>query len=1007
MRTRHAVIRTLLVAVSLLPTFPRQASAQYPSWQHSGSIFILTTPEGAGLPASAAVEEFPLLVRLHRDFFVFSQAKADGADIRLSTSAGAPLAYHVEEWDAASGVASIWVRLPSIKGNARQEIRVHWGNADASSESNAAAVFNESNGYLSVWHMGEPVKDEVGTLESKDVGTTATDGVIGRARHLAGGQGVFGGDRVLDYPVGASSHSSEAWFRAEKPNRTILGWGNEQRQGKVVMRYRSPPHISIDCYFSDGNVQGSSTLRSGQWTHVVHTYQRGDARVYVNGVLDGASTTQAPPLAIRSPARLWIGGWNDNYDFVGDIDEVRISNVVRSADWVRLQYENQKALHTLVGPVVQAGGAFSVSPARVAVLEGKSVTISAEVGGAQKIYWILERDGRETVVAVDRLRFTLDAGRVTGDTSATLQVKAIYANEVKTRDIPVTIQENIPEPIFTLKAPATWNGRKTIEVVPQIANLAAMQAKGAGELKYTWSISGLAAIKEVVPGKLILKRSQNSGTLGVTLALGNGGAESMQKAAVMVREPGRDAWAQRTPEKDEKPEDNQFYARDDKNEGTLHYNGTLAEVAESVFLRVYADDKLVTTERRKLPAERTYALSAKLVPGLIKYRVEFGSITAGRETVLHTATNLVCGDAYLIEGQSNALATDTDETAPPYTNEWIRTYGSTTSNPRGARLKLWGNAVWKEPNGDKLQLGYWGLELARRLVESQQVPVCIINGAVGGTRIDQHQRSPTNPEDVASIYGRLLWRVRQAKLTHGVRGILWHQGESDQGADGPTGGFGWETYLHDFVEMSAAWKEDYPNIQHYYVFQIWPRACAMGVNGSDNVLREVQRTLPALYSNMSIMSTLGIQPSGGCHYPLTGWAEFARLVQPLIERDNYGKIFSRSIAAPNLIRATYTSDRRDEIALEFDQPVIWIDSLVNQFYLDGAKDKIAAGSVSGHVVTLELTAPSTARSITYLDSRAWSQNNLLRGANGIAALTFCDVPIAPRKRAPLASGPAR
>ena len=34
-----------------------------------------------------------------------------------------------------------------------------------------------------------------------------------------------------------------------------------------------------------------------------------------------------------------------------------------------------------------------------------------------------------------------------------------------------------------------------------------------------------------------------------------------------------DAWVQRVPAKDEKPEDNQFYARDDKNEGTLHYNG--------------------------------------------------------------------------------------------------------------------------------------------------------------------------------------------------------------------------------------------------------------------------------------------------------------------------------------------------------------------------------------------------------------------------------------------------
>ena len=42
------------------------------------------------------------------------------------------------------------------------------------------------------------------------------------------------------------------------------------------------------------------------------------------------------------PSRLWIGGWYHNYNFVGDIDEVRISKVARSADWIRLQYENQK-----------------------------------------------------------------------------------------------------------------------------------------------------------------------------------------------------------------------------------------------------------------------------------------------------------------------------------------------------------------------------------------------------------------------------------------------------------------------------------------------------------------------------------------------------------------------------------------------------------------------------------------------------------------------------------------
>ena len=167
-------------------------------------------------------------------------------------------------------------------------------------------------------------------------------------------------------------------------------------------------------------------------------------------------------------------------------------------------------------------------------------------------------------------------------------------------------------------------------------------------------------------------------------------------------------------------------------------------------------------------------------------------------------------------------------------------------------------------------------------------------------------------------------------------------------------------------------------------------------NGHGDMLREVQRTLPRLYSNMSIMSTLGIKPPGPAHFPLTGWAEFARLIQPLIERDLYGKAPARSITPPNLKQACYTGSARDAIALEFDQPVVWTDSLVGQFYLDGAKGAVASGSVSGNVVTLKLKAASTARTITYLKEMSWSQDKLLPGKNGIAALTFCNVPILPR-----------
>jgi len=79
----------------------------------------------------------------------------------------------------------------------------------------------------------------------------------------------------------------------------------------------------------------------------------------------------------------------------------------------------------------------------------------------------------------------------------------------------------------------------------------------------------------------------------------------------------------------------------------------------------------------------------------------------------------------------------------------------------------------------------------------------MIHGAVGGTRIDQHQRNESNPEDQNTIYGRLLARLKAAKPTHGIRGVLWHQGENNSGAAAPTGDWDYKSYQDYFVEMLA------------------------------------------------------------------------------------------------------------------------------------------------------------------------------------------------------------
>ena len=144
---------------------------------------------------------------------------------------------------------------------------------------------------------------------------------------------------------------------------------------------------------------------------------------------------------------------------------------------------------------------------------------------------------------------------------------------------------------------------------------------------------------------------------------------------------------------------------------------------------------------------------------------------------------------------------------------------------------------------------------------------------------------------------------------------------------------------------------------------------------------------------MSIMSTLGIKPPGGCHYPPQGYEVMARLITPVVEHYTYHTAFDHPVTPADVQRAYYTSARHDRIALQFDQPVVWKPSLTSEFYLDGAAGKIASGDVSGDVLTLKLKQPSDAKTIKYIDGRSWSQDRLLVGRNGIAALTFCHVPI--------------
>jgi hypothetical protein len=87
-----------------------------------------------------------------------------------------------------------------------------------------------------------------------------------------------------------------------------------------------------------------------------------------------------------------------------------------------------------------------------------------------------------------------------------------------------------------------------------------------------------------------------------------------------------------------------------------------------------------------------------------------------------------------------------------------------------------------------------------------------------------------------------------------------------------------------------------------------------------------------------------------------------------------------------------------KLELIFDSPVTWNERTVDQFYVSKKRLEVETGYAEGNRVILQLKVPWTAEEresslLTYVDSESWSQDRLLIGLNGLAALTFCDTPI--------------
>ncbi|MEA1909146.1 MAG: DUF2341 domain-containing protein, partial [Euryarchaeota archaeon] len=130
---RTVVLASVLVGLLLLATLPASASAGLAGWQYQREIAI---QENSG----ETLRDYQVLVALAGSEFP-EDAQPDGDDIRFTDADGRELSYWVEEFDAGSKRARIWVKVPLIPANDEAEVTMWYGNPGAESESDGEAVF--------------------------------------------------------------------------------------------------------------------------------------------------------------------------------------------------------------------------------------------------------------------------------------------------------------------------------------------------------------------------------------------------------------------------------------------------------------------------------------------------------------------------------------------------------------------------------------------------------------------------------------------------------------------------------------------------------------------------------------------------------------------------------------------------------------------------------------------------------------------------------------------------
>ena len=329
------------------------------------SVTFSGAPEGT-------LEDFPALVRISENspagFRYADCQKPDGSDLRFADSGGVLLPSEVERWNP-EGESLVWVKVPQLTSSA--ELTAYYGNAFAP-EVDPTEVWDSH--YIAVWHLGaNDTTQPDSTSNHRDftnicnqssvaIGTNGMAGLAVAFNKNGKSDGSFWQEDKEGYFGGRTVFTSEAWtyqdahaadadasndYVFRKANVVAMSGDDKGRMKLAVYRIGATA-LSI---VSTNDASIAPKPARAAWNYSVHTLDGregiGSRAVYLNGeqLARGWGSDYLKFSVTNTASMLCLGNYSTNSNsraFPGIVDEVRLSDVVRPAAWVKATYDTMR-----------------------------------------------------------------------------------------------------------------------------------------------------------------------------------------------------------------------------------------------------------------------------------------------------------------------------------------------------------------------------------------------------------------------------------------------------------------------------------------------------------------------------------------------------------------------------------------------------------------------------------------------------------------------------------------